>query len=102
MDVPVLVNQLLPIMTAEIAKLWNFIFEYKNHDYEPVGPEWIGENLTLPALKRVAQAVTELNGLKGLTDLFLKRVGEAATVGLGGLASPAVTRAQRRRPKRKD
>ena len=54
----------------EIARLFNFCFEYRNDDYEPIDAEWISDNLSVREMGMLLQEILKMNKLEWLLPFF--------------------------------
>lgn len=70
----------------KLTGLFNFVFEYKNPDFESVDLEWIKEWLTIRAIKEIGETIIEQNRMEGLVPLLKRLFLEA--FGKGQLAPP--------------
>jgi len=70
LDVTELLNTYGDLVYAEITKLFNFVFEYRNDEYEPATQEWVEEEVTIRELKEIVLKVAEANGLGWLLPFF--------------------------------
>ncbi len=69
LSIPELFRKYSPILYEEIAKLFNFIFEYKNKDeYENVNGDWIQENISIRLLKEIVLALAEQNNIREILE----------------------------------
>lgn len=55
----------------KVTNVFNFIFSYKNCEYNPVTEDWIRDNLSLRHLKMLILEVADQNQLDWLPPLFL-------------------------------
>ena len=54
----------------ELTKMFNFAFEYRNKDYEPVSVEWLTDNLSIREMGVVFIEVLRMNKLEWLLPFF--------------------------------
>lgn len=58
---------------GELTDLFNFVFEYRNDDYEPVTIEWVMDNVSLRQFRDIGRALAEQNQVGWLLPLLAKQ-----------------------------
>jgi len=53
-----------------IAHLFNFLFSYRNDEYEPVTAEWVEDNLSIREMQEIIVEVADQNGMGWLIPFF--------------------------------
>lgn len=76
LDVASLLNTYGDLIYNEIADLFNFVFEYRNDEYEPATQEWVEDEVTIRELKEIVLKVADVNGLGWLLPFFKSNVME--------------------------
>ena len=57
-----------------VARIFNFIFEYKNEDYKPVDREWIEDNLSPRNMIDIVKELARQNKIDWLLPFFKSRL----------------------------
>jgi len=70
LQVSEVIDQYGDVAFEEIAKLFNFAFEYRNEEYEPVDADWISDNLSIREMGMILQEVLKMNKLEWLLPFF--------------------------------
>lgn len=68
---------------AEVTKLWNWIFSYRNPEHKNVTPAWLRDNISIRQLGSVANEIVEQNRAGGLIKLMKGRMATAVRDTLG-------------------
>jgi len=64
------------IIFEELTVVLNFLFEYKNDDYEPLTVEWVENNMSIRILKEILLEVAKQNELSWLPPFFQSKFQE--------------------------
>ena len=92
-EVTDLLGKYSEVIFREITKLVNFVFEYRNDDYEPLDPEWVEENFSVRELAVLVELVAEQNGMGWLLPFFKSRMMEVVGQKAGKVAEAAESKA---------
>lgn len=57
-----------------VKRLFDFVFEYKNDDYEPPELEWLKEALSIRLMINIVKALAEQNQMAWLLPFFTSRL----------------------------
>jgi hypothetical protein len=61
----------------KITDLLNYVFEYREDDYEPLTVEWVEDNVTIRHLKIIVKEVAEQNQMGWLLPFFQSKMASA-------------------------
>ncbi|MFA4971748.1 MAG: hypothetical protein WC683_03995 [bacterium] len=61
----------------ELTKLLNYIFEYRNAEYEPLTREWVEENISLRQMGVIIEELADLNQLGWVVPFFRKSLASS-------------------------
>jgi len=71
-----LIDESGEIIFEELTEVLNFLFEYRNEDYEPLTVKWVEENMSIRILKEILLEVARQNELSWLPPFFQSRFKE--------------------------
>ncbi len=70
-DLDSAIAQYAETLAASVAKMWNFVFEFRNDKYSPIDAKWVLDNLTPGMVVTVVKELARLSRLDWLGP-FLK------------------------------
>lgn len=74
-DIIKVFNDYFPMISEEACEIFNYLFEYRNDDFEKVSLDWFEENVSIREFKEVLETVAEQSQIKGLLPFFLQEMG---------------------------
>ena len=82
MQVDEMITKYGDIIFKELVTLFNWIFEYKNPDYEKVTKKWVEDNLSIRILTELVKEIAVQNRLDWLGPLFKGKILEQIQLNL--------------------
>ena len=74
LDLSAMVMQYSEQTFTIVKRLFDFVFEYKNDDYEPPELEWLEEALSIRLMIDIVKALAEQNQMAWLLPFFTSRL----------------------------
>lgn len=62
------------IVFKEIARLFNWVFSYKNTEYKNVTPIWLSNNVTIRMLMGIVKEIARQNQMTWLIPFFQEKI----------------------------
>jgi len=81
LDLSILIDEKGEVIFRELTEVLNFLFEYKNDNYEPLTVEWVEENMSIRILKEILLEVANQSELSWLPPFFQSRFQELLMTG---------------------
>lgn len=82
LDVDVLLSENADQLFAELTGLFNFVFEWRNDEYEPVDQEWLEDSVSFREMKEVGKAIVEQSQMGWLLPLLVKQFRQTMATAL--------------------
>ena len=76
MDLKALIAEGGDVLFQEATVILNFLFEYRNDDYEALTVEWVENNMSLRILKEILLEVASQNQMSWLPPFFQSKFSE--------------------------
>jgi len=74
LDLKTLITNYSEETFAVVARIFNFIFEYKNDDYKKVSKKWIEDNLSVRNMVEIISELARQNKIDWLLPFFKSRL----------------------------
>lgn len=63
-----------PVVFAELTRVFNFLFEFRNEGYQAVDQQWLEDTLTIGDVTELGREVARQNRLEWLLPFFRKSI----------------------------
>ena len=80
MDLKALIFEGGNILFQEVTVILNFLFEYRNEDYEALRVAWVEDNMSLRVLKEILLEVAKQNQMSWLPPFFQSKFSEVLMI----------------------
>ena len=80
MDLKALISEGGEVLFQEATVILNFLFEYRNDDYEALTVEWVEDNMSLRILKEILLEVAKQNQMSWLPPFFQSKFAEVLMI----------------------
>ena len=80
LDLKALIAEGSDVLFQEATAILNFLFEYRNEDYEALTVEWVEDNMSLRILKEILLEVAKQNQMSWLPPFFQSKFSEVLMI----------------------